>query len=177
MPSGRPGQPERQGAHKGRPYDVSGNDDETARLTFQDVCDIISTIVELFGPMTTTMPITTPPSTPPALGDGDDAIAGCLAALGQPHRLRIFRLLLESELCVCELEGRLRLSSSLLAHHLRRLRESGLIRVRRGVRDARWLYYSVNPPAFALLQSFLSDMSGRRELPPGARRGSSCACG
>ena len=120
-------------------------------------------------------------SGPPVIDTGGgfdaEAIARCLAVLGQPHRLRIFRLLMESELCVCELEERLRLSPSLLAHHLRKLRESGLIQVRKGVRDARWLYYSINPPVFALLQSFLLDMSSCRELPAQAMCGSSCSCG
>ena len=106
-----------------------------------------------------------------------DVIAGYLAVLGQPNRLRIFRLLLESELCVCDLEAQMGLSPSLLAHHLRKLRESGLIQVRRGFHDARWLYYSINPPVFSLLQSLLSDITGRRELPARALCGSNCNCG
>ena len=107
----------------------------------------------------------------------DEQTSRYLAVLGQTHRLRIFRLLMESELCVCELEEQLRLSPSLLAHHLRKLRQSGLIQVRRGVRDARWLYYSIDPEAYALLQRFLGFFSQRRELPAKARCGSSCSCG
>ncbi len=107
----------------------------------------------------------------------DDRTARYLAALGQNHRLRIFRLLMESELCVCELEEQLGLSPSLLAHHLRKLRQSGLIQVRRGLRDARWLYYSIDPAAYALLQGFLGFFAQRRELPAKARCGSSCSCG
>ena len=103
--------------------------------------------------------------------------AALLALLGQPHRLGIFRLLIESELCVCELEERLGLSPSLLAHHLRMLRKSGLVQVRRGVRDARWLYYSLEPGAFIRLQVLLKGICGTQELPPQARCGSSCSCG
>ena len=119
------------------------------------------------------------PRTPPVVdtGVGDDVAAGYLAVLGQPNRLRIFRLLLESELCVCDLEEQMGLSPSLLAHHLRKLRESGLVQVRRGFHDARWLYYSINPPVFARLQSMLSDLTGRRELPAQALCGSNCNCG
>ena len=132
--------------------------------------------------MTTIIPLTLldPPKFP-AIGTGstsDDArIAGYLSVLGQPNRLRIFRLLMVNELCVCGLEAQLGVSPSLLAHHLRKLRESGLIQVRRGLRDARWLYYSINPPLFAILQSFLTDMSNRRDLPAKAMCGSSCSCG
>jgi ArsR family transcriptional regulator len=107
----------------------------------------------------------------------DDRTARYLAALGQNHRLRIFRLLMESELCVCELEEQLGLSPSLLAHHLRKLRQSGLIQVRRGLRDARWLYYSIEPEACALLQEFLGFLCRRQALPAKARCGSSCSCG
>ncbi len=107
----------------------------------------------------------------------DDQAARYLAVLGQSHRLRIFRLLMESELCVCELEEHLGLSPSLLAHHLRKLRQSGLIQVRRGVRDARWLYYSIDPGAYATLQALLGFISQGCELPEKARCGSSCSCG
>ena len=41
----------------------------------------------------------------------------------------------------------------------------------------RLLHYSINPPVFALLQSFLSGLSGHRELPSKALCGSSCSCG
>ena len=132
--------------------------------------------------MTTIIPLTLlDPARFPAIDTGTIAdgarIAGYLSVLGQPNRLRIFWLLMVNELCVCELEAQLGVSPSLLAHHLRKLRESGFIQVRWGLRDARWLYYSINPPVFAILQSFLTDMSNRRDLPAKAMCRSSCSCG
>jgi DNA-binding transcriptional ArsR family regulator len=95
-------------------------------------------------------------------------LATYLKVLGELHRLRIFRVLLESELCVCELEEQLGVSPSLLAHRLRMLKDSGLNLVRRGIRDARWLYYFIHPAALAVLQAMLSNELPYRDLPPEA---------
>ncbi len=37
--------------------------------------------------------------------------------------------------------------ANLISHHLRALREAGLITAERDVLDARWIYYSINRPA------------------------------
>lgn len=71
--------------------------------------------------------------------DGSD-LAASLRALADPTRLRLLRLVARQELCVCELYGALGLSQNLVSHHLRVLREAGLVSVRR---DARWAHYSL----------------------------------
>lgn len=53
-------------------------------------------------------------------------------------RLRIFLLLLDSELCVGELMALLQLEQSLLSHQLRKLRLAGLVMQQR---KGRWIYY------------------------------------
>ncbi|MCI4446248.1 MAG: winged helix-turn-helix transcriptional regulator [Candidatus Aminicenantes bacterium] len=57
-----------------------------------------------------------------------------------PKRLRIFLLLLDSELCVCELMDILKVEQSLLSHQLKILREAGLADIRR---RGRWVFYYV----------------------------------
>ncbi|MGI6487440.1 MAG: winged helix-turn-helix transcriptional regulator [Syntrophomonadaceae bacterium] len=52
-------------------------------------------------------------------------------ALGEPTRLVILRLLAEQELCVCELEEVMDISQPRISHHLKVLREAGLIAQRR----------------------------------------------
>lgn len=52
-------------------------------------------------------------------------------ALADPTRLRIFNLLLEAPLCVCELEAFLGVSQPLISRHLAYLRSAGLVRDRR----------------------------------------------
>ncbi|MBC7362213.1 MAG: winged helix-turn-helix transcriptional regulator [Candidatus Aminicenantes bacterium] len=57
-----------------------------------------------------------------------------------PKRLRIFLLLLDSELCVCELMDILKVEQSLLSHQLKIMREAGLAETRR---RGRWVFYYV----------------------------------
>src|SRR3954463_10162123 len=58
----------------------------------------------------------------------DDEIATLFKALGHPARVRILRVLLERDACVCgELCDELALAQSTVSQHLRVLREAGLI--------------------------------------------------
>lgn len=73
-----------------------------------------------------------------------EEILSCLKACADPNRLRIFSLLLQGESCNAFLNEALGMAPNLLSHHLRVLREAGLIRDRRDSVDARWIYYSVD---------------------------------
>lgn len=55
-------------------------------------------------------------------------------------RLRIFLLLLDSELCVGELMALLQLEQSLLSHQLKKLRLAGLVEQQK---KGRWIYYRI----------------------------------
>ena len=78
-------------------------------------------------------------------------LATFLKLLADPTRRRIFLLLLRGETCNCELTGLLGLPQNLISHHLRQLREAGLVRSRRDEHDARWIYYRTDPAALALV--------------------------
>jgi ArsR family transcriptional regulator len=65
-------------------------------------------------------------------------------ALADSNRLRILDLLMQGDSCNCELNDRLGLPSNLLSHHLRVLKEAGLVTSRRDVVDGRWIYYAVD---------------------------------
>jgi ArsR family transcriptional regulator len=65
-------------------------------------------------------------------------------ALGDPTRYEIFRLIAaqSDQICVCHITDRFEVSQPTISHHLRVLREAGLITVsRRGT----WAYYEVDP--------------------------------
>ncbi len=70
-----------------------------------------------------------------------------LKVLAEPKRLLILHLLMEGVQCNCELGEALDMPANLISHHLRTLREAGLIMAERDLLDARWIYYSVNRPA------------------------------
>jgi ArsR family transcriptional regulator, arsenate/arsenite/antimonite-responsive transcriptional repressor len=76
-------------------------------------------------------------------------LAVFIKLLADRTRRRIFLLLMQGETCNCELTGLLGLPQNLISHHLRVLRQAGLVRCRRDRRDARWIYYWVDPEALA----------------------------
>lgn len=73
-----------------------------------------------------------------------EELAGQLKVLAEPKRLRIMHLLMEGVQCNCELGDALEMPPNLISHHLRVLREAGLVDAERDPNDARWIYYSIN---------------------------------
>lgn len=74
-------------------------------------------------------------------------LAEWLKVLSEPKRLLIMHMLMEGVQCNCELGDALQMAPNLISHHLRVLREAGLVDVERDALDARWLYYSINRQA------------------------------
>lgn len=75
------------------------------------------------------------------------SLADQLKVLAEPKRLRILHMLMEGVQCNCELGDALDMAPNLISHHLRVLREAGLVDVERDPDDARWVYYSLNRAA------------------------------
>src|SRR3954466_2234587 len=73
-------------------------------------------------------------------------------ALGDATRLEVFRLIAAQPgpICVCDIVDRFNVSQPTISHHLKALRDAGLVKVsRRGV----WACYGVDPAGLALLQN------------------------
>ena len=72
-------------------------------------------------------------------------------ALGDPVRLRLLSMIASArggEVCVCDLTGEFHLTGPTISHHLKVLREAGLVDSdRRGT----WVYYRLVPDAITLL--------------------------
>lgn len=69
-------------------------------------------------------------------------------AVGDPVRWRILELLAGEQLCVCHLTEDLGVAQPLVSHHLRVLREAGLVE---GERWRYWTYYRLRPTAVRAL--------------------------
>jgi ArsR family transcriptional regulator, arsenate/arsenite/antimonite-responsive transcriptional repressor len=90
----------------------------------------------------------------------DEAAAAGLAhvfkALGDPVRLRLVSLIGAregGEVCVCDLTSAFNLSQPTISHHLKVLREAGLIdSERRGT----WVYYRLVPAALERMAGLLA---------------------
>ncbi len=81
-------------------------------------------------------------------------------ALSDPTRLTLAAALRDGEeLCVCDLSWISGRSQNLVSHHLRALREGGLVRSRR---DGKLVMYSLTPAGRSLLAVVVSE--GAREL-------------
>ena len=117
----------------------------------------------------------------PDAGDVSPAAGVFLRLVADPTRRRIFFRLMAGELCNCEMVDALGLPQNLISHHLRQLRQAGLVRTRRDPEDARWVYYRVDPEALAAVQAELAAafaperLGDRRPVCGPAARGSATA--
>ncbi len=82
-------------------------------------------------------------------------MARALRVLADPTRLAIFERLTQGVQCNCEIAAALDLHMNLISHHLKALREAGLVDCERDPADARWIYYSINAGALARLRDML----------------------
>jgi len=62
-------------------------------------------------------------------------------ALSDETRLRILSLILDSEMCVCEIEECLGLTQSNASRHLTKLKNAGILT---SSKQAQWAYYRLN---------------------------------
>jgi ArsR family transcriptional regulator len=102
-----------------------------------------------------------PPASTTALRPEEAAgYAAVLKALADPHRLRMLSLIAAQPaadpLCVCEIEGEFGLAQPTVSHHLKVLREAGLVTVtKRGL----WHYYAPRPEGLAPVRDALAALA------------------
>ena len=94
---------------------------------------------------------------PPAevASDTFDASAELLKAVADAHRMRILATLAQApdEVCVCDFTAGLPLNQPTVSHHLRILREAGLVTCeRRGT----WVYYRLANDARARIDAVIA---------------------
>lgn len=97
-------------------------------------------------------------------------LARAFKALSDPTRLRLLSLIAShdgGEACVCDLTDAFELTAPTISHHLKVLREAGLIA---SERHGTWVYYWVRPPALDCLAILFDARGGRRGGPAAARR-------
>ncbi|MFE4512795.1 ArsR/SmtB family transcription factor [Kitasatospora sp. NPDC056783] len=97
-----------------------------------------------------------PPLTAAPLSEEDSArMAAMFKALGDPVRLRLFSRVAShdgGEACVCDIQD-VGVSQPTVSHHLKKLREAGLLTSeRRGT----WVYYRVEPSVLAAMAGMLA---------------------
>ena len=94
------------------------------------------------------------PGTPPLAQAERDLLAARFKALADPTRVAIVnRLAAADEVCVCDFVASLDLAQPTISHHLKILRDAGLVEAsRRGT----WAYYRLVPEAIDALRGALA---------------------
>ena len=110
-------------------------------------------------------------------------IAEFYKALGDETRLKIIQMLSEREMCVCEIIDKLDMSQPAISHHLRILRQAGLVK---DSREGKWIYYSLNGSVFKevfpgedaeIIQCYAEPLKRRlANLPPSQVRTEPAVC-
>ncbi len=95
-----------------------------------------------------------------------DDIAKYLKALSDPTRLRLIDLIRQGTQCNCEFCEKLNLQPNLISHHLRILKEAGLVLIEKDPMDSRWIYYTINQAVYKELKEFLSDFLNPDRIQP-----------
>ena len=93
-------------------------------------------------------------------------LADTVKSIADQTRLAILTMLHDGEMCVCEIMEALPVSGPAVSHHLRILRQAGLITDRR---QGKWIFYSLDPDAVESAASLLDRMlfQPTRQLTPG----------
>jgi ArsR family transcriptional regulator len=101
--------------------------------------------------------------------DDSERMAGAFRALGDPVRLRLLSLLLTApggEVCACDLVGPVGRSQPTVSHHLKVLRDAGLVVSRR--RGAN-IWYAARPDQLEALRTLLRHSGSARSHAGGSR--------
>ncbi len=89
-----------------------------------------------------------------------EELAPVFKAIADPVRLRLLSLIAcheGGEACVCDLTGAFELTGPTISHHLKVLKQAGLIdSQRRGT----WVYYWINPGVLTRLSALLGPGAG-----------------
>ncbi len=83
-------------------------------------------------------------------------LSAAFKALGDPVRLQLMSMIAsapDGEICVCDLTPAFEVSGSTVSHHLKTLREAGLVDAER---RASWVYYRPRPALMRQLATLLT---------------------
>lgn len=82
--------------------------------------------------------------------------ARAFKALGDENRLRIARIVAErGDVCACRLLDELDMTQPTLSHHMKLLRDCGVVKARK---EGRWMHYSLNREVVGALASLLEEL-------------------
>lgn len=92
-----------------------------------------------------------------------ETAANILKLLGDKTRLTMVKIMQDHECCVCEFVEVFEMSQPAISQHLRKLKDSGLVKE---TRKGQWIFYSLNPihPFHSFVQTVISELPNQQYL-------------
>ncbi|MGI5826086.1 MAG: ArsR/SmtB family transcription factor [Patescibacteria group bacterium] len=86
-------------------------------------------------------------------------LSSFLKLVGEESRLKILYVLKDGETCVCKIVEALPLSQSLVSHHLKNLKDAGLVQDRK---QGLWVHYSLTNKGKSITNLLFSLLEGEK---------------
>ena len=80
---------------------------------------------------------------------------GIMESLSDPIRINILELMMDGEICVCDIVKVTGLSQSKISYHIKILKDSGLISDRQ---EGRWVYYKLDLEVLSDIQNWIGNL-------------------
>ena len=80
---------------------------------------------------------------------------GIMESLSDPIRINILELMMNGEICVCDIVKVTGLSQSKISYHIKILKDSGLISDRQ---EGRWVYYKLDLEILSDIQNWMGNL-------------------
>ena len=80
---------------------------------------------------------------------------GIMESLSDPIRINILELMMDGEICVCDIVNVTGLSQSKISYHIKILKDSGLISDRQ---EGRWVYYKLDLEVLSEIQNWMGNL-------------------
>ena len=78
-----------------------------------------------------------------------------MESLSDPIRINILELMINGEICVCDIVKNTGLSQSKISYHIKILKDSGLISDRQ---EGRWVYYKLDLEVLSDIQNWMGNL-------------------
>ncbi|MDQ0218377.1 ArsR family transcriptional regulator [Peribacillus cavernae] len=90
-----------------------------------------------------------------------ETAASILKLLGDKTRLTMVKIMAEHECCVCEFVALFEMSQPAISQHLRKLKDSGIVKESR---KGQWIFYSLNPmhPYYSFVTTIISELPSQQ---------------
>jgi len=82
-------------------------------------------------------------------------ISKLMVSFSDPFRLEIIDLMMDGEVCVCDIMKLTNLSQSRISYHIKILKEAGLISDRQ---EGRWVYYKLDLEVLSDIQNWMGNL-------------------